>query len=67
MPDIEKIPQQEWSDDRIIKNFIQKARTSTMERSLNKLRELHAQGLVSNKALAKTELILLSSIDGKVG
>ena len=67
MPDIEKIPQQEWSDDRIIKNFIEKARTPTMEHSLNKLRELHAQGIVSDEAFAKTELILLSSIDGKVG
>lgn len=54
-----------WTDEDIIENFIAKAKTPVMERSLRTGRALFEQGKIDRAALDKLEGILIPSLDGK--
>ena len=54
-----------WTDEDIIENFIAKAKTPIMERSLRSGRALLEQGKITQEAFDKLQNILISSIDGK--
>lgn len=55
----------QWTDEKVIATFIEKARVPVLERSLRTGRMLFEQGKIDRATLEKLEGILIPSLDGK--